>query len=127
MKQFLNSRVTLYLPNDEGGFSKRTIPSVMVKSTETLNGGITTDIYVPLHFKRGIKYVSPDRFEHKKTNLFTVIIGQLLVIGDSDSEIPPDDALTLLSVSLKTVGSRRLHHLKLRAVSKVPMEDIYYE
>ncbi len=127
MKQFLNSALTLYIPKDDGSYSRRVVTSVMADKTESLTDGIKVDIRIPLYFKRGQKYVSPERFDHKKSAHFTVFLGQKLVIGNSESEAPPDDALNLLTLSIKALGSRRLHHLKIYAASKIPEEGYYYE
>lgn len=126
MKQILNSRITLYIPKEDG-YVKRTVTSVMTDTSESLTGGIKADICIPLYFKRGSKYVPPDRFNPKKGNQYTVFTGQKLVIGDSDSENPPDDALNLLTLSVRTIGSRRLHHLRIKAATKIPEEGLYYE
>jgi hypothetical protein len=127
MKQILNSVITLYIPVSDGKYVKRSVPSVMTDFSESLTDGIDADICIPLYFKRASKYVSPDRFEAKKGNQFTVFVGQKLVIGDSESDVPPDDALNLLTLRIRTLGSRRMHHLRIRAASKIPQEDTYYE
>ena len=127
MKQILNSKLTLYVPTDEGEYVKRTVTSVMADSKETIDAGTEADICIPLYFKRGLKYVSNDRFDYKKSNQFTVFIGQRLVLGECESDCPPDDALNVTSLSIRTIGSRRLHHIRIGATSILPKEDIQYE
>ena len=127
MKQILNSKLTLYVPTEEGEYVKRTVTSVMADSKETIDAGTEADICIPLYFKRGLKYVPLDSFDPKKISQFTVFIGQELIIGKREGNYPPNDALIVTSLSIRTIGSRRLHHLRIHASSKPPKEDTYYE
>lgn len=105
--------VTLYLPV-EGGYARRVIDTVKVERVASLDGESAT-VYLPLHGRRSLTYVSSETFDATRKNVFTVTPGTLLVPFEAREEAPPSSALTVTSVAVKVEGSRRLHHLKIAA------------
>lgn len=111
-----DSTVTLFTPLADGLYEKKIIPYVHAQVSESIDEGTCrATVYIPIHGKRALKYVSPaSRIDGDKIT-FTVKPGQLLLPYEVPEEFPPENALTVGIVSEYFSGSRRIRHLKISA------------
>ncbi len=117
--------VTLYCyPSPDSSSCLRRILH-RVKTVENLNsGGRSAVLYIPIHGKRSLKYLSPADFssENPPKGAFTVRPGDRFVSGVCASLIPPEEAYTVSSVTEKRLGTLRIRHIKVLG-SFIPVSE----
>lgn len=115
-----DSTVTLFTPLNEGVYEKKIIPYVHAEVSEGIDAAACrATVYIPIHGKRALKYVSPKSRIDGDSTTFTVKPGQLLLPYAASEDSPPENALTVGIVSEYFSGSRRIRHLKISAY-KIP-------
>ncbi len=115
-----DSTITLFTPLDEGVYEKKIIPCVHAEVSEGIDAAACrATVYIPIHGKRALKYVSPASRIDGDNTTFTVKPGQLLLPYASSEDFPPENALTVGIVSEYFSGSRRIRHIKISAY-KIP-------
>ncbi len=111
-----DSTVTLFTPLSEGVYEKKIIPYVHAEVSNGIDASACrATVYIPIHGKRALKYVSPEDKIDGDNTTFTVKPGQILLPYASKEDYPPEDALTVGIVSEYFSGSRRIRHLKISA------------
>jgi|GEM_PF-5256486 len=95
--------------------ARRVIERVKCIFTVKDTGEDTAVLYIPIYGKRELVYVLPWDFPPLAGagNAFTVSAGDRFVYGFSDAAVPPEDAMTSVSVTKRFSGTRRLHHIEV--------------
>ncbi len=105
--------ITLYMKNGES-YRRRVVKNVNFSYSENFLEDSTGVLTVPIFRKRDINYLPRELFavySHSK-RYFTFNAGDMLVRGSCPSELPPENAFTVVSLAENTVGSYRMHHIK---------------
>lgn len=114
--------VTLYTPVSSGGYERHVIKSVKILSADS-DGRSEATVYIPLFGRRMLKYLPPSKWVEGSELTFTLNVGQLIVLGNTDSADPPTGALRVYEIDPKTTGSRRIQHIKIKASSVTATEE----
>lgn len=96
-------------------YARRVVERVKCTITERNGGKDTAVLFIPICGKRGLRYMTSGEFGTGTGHgdAFTVSAGDRLVYGISYASSPPDGAMTVISVTYRTAGSRRMRHLEI--------------
>lgn len=116
--------VTVYTALGGGSFDRRYVSRVSIKYTDSfIEKTRKAILYVPLCLSRGLIYVDKEKFLPQKKHIFTLCVGQLIVPYKCENITPPTDAMMLQLLEKRSIGSRRLHHIKATLFNIVQEEE----